>query len=198
MAKMDTNMEENLDEQLQLESEAPKQKSGGINPKVFLIGLPLFILQLVIVYFVTANILLSKVGGGGAASLLGGGSEETTTEAHGESGEEKYVEPEHVEVGKHIHTVEDVIINPAETGGDRLLLVSIGVDVQSEEQLTILGERQMLIKDLIINTLSAKTLDELSTAGSKEILKQEIIAGVQEMIPSIRVNNIYFSKYVIN
>ena len=44
----------------------PEPKKGGINTKVILFGLPLFILQLIVVYFVTANILLNKVQGSSA------------------------------------------------------------------------------------------------------------------------------------
>ncbi|RMD48033.1 MAG: flagellar basal body protein FliL, partial [Ignavibacteria bacterium] len=41
-------------------NEAQEKKEGGFNIKVVILGLPLFIVQLIAVYFITANLLMDK------------------------------------------------------------------------------------------------------------------------------------------
>ncbi len=165
-------------------------KKGGFNIKILLIGLPLFIIQLVVVYFITANFLLSSI---------------TPSEEEADNHSEK--KPKKAKVKKHsdeeasagnfFFTVDDVIINPAGTNGQRLMLASVGFDVETEEEAKVLKEREVLVKDIIISTLSSKTLTELSQVGFKDSLKNELSTILTEKMPDLAINNVYFSKYIL-
>ncbi len=168
------------------EQETPKKKLS-INPKIFIIGLPLFIVQLVAVYFITANILLSKVQGHTQ------GENSTGTEEVKE-GDNKKEQPE---LGKFIFTIEDIIVNPAGTEGKRLLLASIGFDISTEEEQQILKSKEVLLKDIIISKLSSKSLDQLSNSAYKDTLKNELAVQLRSSIPTIKLNNVYLSKFII-
>ncbi|MAT57530.1 MAG: flagellar basal body protein FliL [Ignavibacteriae bacterium] len=190
MAKNEKNMNENVDEKLSL----PEAKtSSAINPKIFLIGLPLFIIQLIVVYFVTANILLNK--GTNANPVIDPSGFEVVEESPEETEETKKLDS--VEVGKHILNVDDMIVNPAGTKGQRIMLVSMGFDLASEEELKTLESKNVILKDLIISTLSKKTLAELSNYSFRDTLKIELSSNVSSMFPEVKVNNVYFSKYII-
>jgi len=55
-------MEENENKTENQETpEIIEKKKSLVNPKIFLFGLPLFIVQLIAVYFITANVLMSKI-----------------------------------------------------------------------------------------------------------------------------------------
>ena len=183
-------MENNTEEKVE-QIAAPEEKKKGLNPKVFLIGLPLFIVQLLIVYFITANILLDKMGN--AASLDDGNNGEKVEEESDSSENEE----ENIVTGKFIHSIDDIIVNPAGTNGQRLMLVSIGLDVGSEEEMAALETKNVLLKDMIISLFSGKTLTELSQPESKENLKIELIDKLKELVPDTKVNSVYFSKYIL-
>jgi len=168
------------------ETEIPKKKSFSINPKIFIIGLPLFIVQLVAVYFITANILLSKVHGSSTNV-----TEQTNTEKKENKKEQQ------VELGKFIFSIEDIIVNPAGTEGKRLLLASIGLDITSEEEQQILKSKEILIKDVIISSLSSKSMEQLSNNAYKDTLKNEIASRLTNSIPNIKLNSVYLSKFII-
>jgi len=188
MAKENENIEEQLEDPIEVSEKSKK----SINPKVFIIGLPLFVLQLVIVYFVTANILLTKFE---SAPLKEGEKVEAVTEEEQDSSAE---DGENIELGKNIFSIEDVIVNPTGTNGQRLLLVSMAFDVASEEQLKTMEQKEIIVKDMVISTLSSKTMSELSAVGQKDSLKVEISKSLAALLPKIKVNSVYFSKYVIN
>ncbi len=159
----------------------------GFNPKILIIGLPLFIIQLLAVYYVTANILLTKI-----VEQQGLVSKTEADSIDADLKEKK--EP----AGTNIFKIEDVIINPAGTGGQRIMLVSLGIDVDTEEHVKLLESKLVILKDMIIVTISAKTMAELGEIGYKDVLKSELMAKVMELFPAVKVNNIYFDKYVIN
>ncbi len=172
-----------------------KTKSSMFNPKVLMIGLPIFIVQLVAVYFITANVLLS--GGHSVVQIEGDKTEETSDEsAKGHSGETENKSAENGSNGL-IFSVDDMIVNPAQTNGKMLLLASLGLSVESEESKKSLEEKQVIVKDAIISVLSSKTVTQLSSGTYRDTLKTEILKNLAVQMPGSNVNNIYFSKFII-
>ncbi len=172
------------------EKSTGEEKKKGFNIKILLIGLPLFIVQLVAVYFITANMLISKLQ---PASNKGNTADSTLTaelpkEAAGGGSE----------AGAFIVPINDVIVNPKNSGGQHYLMVNLGIDVDTPEHQKLLEERSIIIKDLLLNYLSSKTLDELTATSFKEEFKKTLEASIKKLMKEIKVNNIYFSKYIVN
>lgn len=159
------------------------KKKSGFNFKPVLIGLPLFILQLVLVYFITANILLKKFTSAHAEETKGNQTEQVISKK--------------TDLGKYIFLVDDLIVNPAGTDGKRLLLTSVGIDVPTEENENTLKAKEIVVKDIIISSLTSKTLEELNNSVYKDSLKIQIAQNIEGSIPEIKINNVYFSKYII-
>jgi flagellar FliL protein len=165
-------------------------KKPAINPKIFIIGLPVFVVQLIVVYFITANILLNKVSPNSSApkdTVAAAVQNEKSPAA--QKGKENF--------GKYIYSFDDVIVNPAGTSGQRLILASVNIDVGKEDQLKFLKEREPIVKDLIISTISSKTLVQLGQVGYKDTLKIELTKNLNAKFTSITFNDIYFSKYIM-
>lgn len=174
----------------------------GFNAKIILIGLPIFIIQLVVVYFITANILLSKyqkaldekktkkerVKTGETATEDPSATAEESTDEEGEPKKE---------VGKNIYSVDDMIVNPANTNGQKLLLISLGIDLPSKEALDKFKEKDVLVKDAVIGILSSKSVDELDNYQLRDTLKLQLIKQIKAKIPNTKINDIYFPKFII-
>jgi flagellar FliL protein len=169
------------------EEKVEKTEKKGLNAKVFLIGLPLFVIQLVLVYFITANFLVKTV------------PAPPNLNKHGEHEEVAADEEEEEEEGEQkIFTIKDLIINPAGTNGQRLLLLSVGFSVIGEENFKKIEENEVVLKDVILGTMSTKTLSELNKRELKDSLKSEIFHKVREAMPKPKIKKVYFSKYVLN
>lgn len=168
------------------------QASGSSTTKIFMIGLPIFIIQLVVVYFITANILLDKFKEQYKhEAVLGDLALLDTVKGKG-------ADTQAVEYGKYIHTIDDIIVNPANTSGQQLLLTSIAFDLATEENKKELETKDILIKDLVISILASKSVTKLSDNAYKDTLRTEISDKVQSYLPKLQINRIYFSKYIIN
>ncbi len=170
---------------------APETSGGkekkGFNIKILLFGLPLFIIQLVAVYFITANFLLNKMHAS-AADEHGAGKKDSTEVAK---------EEKPSEFGKFIHEIQDQIVNPVGTDGRRLVMVSLGFDVPTEENKKELEAKDVLLKDAVLSVMSSKDITQLSNMAYRDTLRTEITSRLHKTMPEVKINTIYFSKYII-
>ena len=170
------------------ETAAPAEKKKGLNLKVLLFGIPVFIVQLVVVYFITANVLLNKIQNGHTST------EPIPAETKKEAEEPKTASNE---LGKFVYMVEDVVVNPANSEGKRLLLSSLGFDISTQEEHEELKTKEFLLKDAIISIMSSKDVSRLSNIAYRDTLRTEIIKRLSVLMPKVKVNTIYFSKYIL-
>jgi len=160
----------------------------GFNIKLLMIGIPIFVIQLVAVYYITANILLNKIQG----------NHPSTTQSPAESKQDVSAnQAKSPELGKFIFMVDDLIINPANTDGKRLLLSSLGFDVPTEKDNQELKSKEPLLKDAIISVMSSKGMTQLSNIAYRDTLRTEITKRLSALMPGVKINTIYFSKYIL-
>lgn len=184
-------MEEPKEKEKELEA-APSvpKKSSGAGKKILIIGLPVFIVQLVVVYFITANILITRI-------QVNGTVHKADSLAAGQVKPVEKQEPK-VEFGKFIYSIEDIFLNPAGTDGKKIFLMSISFDLSSEKDKEVFKEKEILVKDAVITTTSAKNLAQLNNIAYRDTLKSEIAKEISTRISNIKINRIYFSKFIIN
>ena len=166
-----------------------KLEKPALNTKILIFGIPIFMVQLVVVYFVTANILMKKFES--SALVKNPGTDSNSSQINPVSNVPA------ADYGKFIYSIDDIIVNPADTDGKRLLLTSVGLDVAKVEMENDIKTREPMVKDAIISTLSSKSIDQLDDSAYRDTMKTEIIGKLKKLIPSVAINNIYFSKYII-
>lgn len=93
--------------------------------------------------------------------------------------------------------LEEIIVNPANTNGQRYLLVQLSLELVSKEDQTLIDDHRSKIRNNIIKYLSAKTVSELQGIQGKKDLRFELITLINEAINSRSVRNLYYSKYVM-
>lgn len=177
-----------------------KSSKGGFNMKVIIIGIPLFVIQLVGVYFIVAYLMQQKLG-----------HLETNTSHTPDSANVVLEEGEQAEgaeggtglaggdslVSANIYKIEDMLLNPAGTNGQVIMMISMGLGVKSAENVTYLEEKEVVVRDLIMTSLSQKTLDELRIEN-RDSLKTELAEKIHKTFPKVKIQNIYFSKFILN
>lgn len=174
------------------------KKNSAMKPKLLIVGLPLFIIQLVAVYFITANILIPKDHNSATKEEVK--QEQTSGEQNGKKTEENEKSSEsegNTSLGENIFNLEDIIVNPAETNGKTLLLASLGFDLKTPEAKKTMEEKVIIVKDAVITLLSSKTVPQLSNTAYRDSIKSEMISDLTKKLPEVKINNIYFSKFII-
>jgi len=96
-----------------------------------------------------------------------------------------------------VYVIEDLVVNPAHSGGMRYLCASVGLESDSPEIIQEIALRDAQIKDCLIQILGSKTVDELAAVGSRERVRQEIRARIEEILPEPGLDAVYFVNFVL-
>lgn len=94
-------------------------------------------------------------------------------------------------------TLENLVLNPASSGGQRYLLMSIAIEASDAKVVADLTARDAELKDLILTTLSKKTVEELSDVTAREPIKAELMASLKERFGKKSIKQLYFPQFVI-
>jgi len=53
------------------------------------------------------------------------------------------------------------------------------------------------VRDVILGVLAQSRVDELLTAGGKAKLKEDVLRALQERVPRLEVQEVYFTEFLI-
>jgi flagellar FliL protein len=95
------------------------------------------------------------------------------------------------------YQMEELVINPAQTNGQRYLLVEIGLELYTDEHISLLEKNKLKLKQDMIEALSARTIPQLTTSEGRDILREHLIRIINRSIGQPSVRNLYFTKYVM-
>ena len=79
----------------------------------------------------------------------------------------------------------------------KFLITEISAQTDDEEASYELQKKKVLVRDTIIRQLSLKTFSQLSSTRAKEKLKQNIQNELNNVLNEGEVQEIYFTKFII-
>ncbi len=150
-----------------------EKKAGGGKLKFVLIPVILLV-QAVAAYFVVFNLLLKS------------------------PNQELQAEPKKpkLEVGQFFE-LNDIVINPAESGGRRYLVVELGLETQDAALVEEAKSKEILIRDAIISLLTSNTAEELMQVSVRNRLRKDILETLNEQMSQGKFDKLYFKKYIL-
>jgi flagellar FliL protein len=95
------------------------------------------------------------------------------------------------------HQMENIIVNPADSDGERYLLLTIALELRSSSAIAAIDKHNVKITDQINSILAAKTVDELNDRSMRDAIKQEIGIAINQTLKKNSVQNLFFTKYVM-
>jgi flagellar FliL protein len=165
--------------QPQAAAAAPAAPQGVTPMKLVIIGIPVFLVQLAVVYFLVSKFV-------------------APSSAPSQAEPAKAAEPkESADQAKSIFVVKDIIVNPAGTNGTRFLLTTVGFEINGVDREKDVEKKEVQVRDVLNTVLTSKGLDDLVRPEQREALRKEILQKVAEMLPAGTLSNVYFSKFII-
>jgi flagellar FliL protein len=101
------------------------------------------------------------------------------------------------ETAPSVHLLENLVLNPAGSGGSRFLLLSIAIECKDAEILSSMEVRDAELRDIILTSLGNKTVDALTDVNGRERIKSEIQTAIDERFGKKAVSRIYFPQFVV-
>lgn len=93
--------------------------------------------------------------------------------------------------------LDGLIVNPAGSGGNRYLALSLAFEMASAQGKQDLEEKQIVVKDAVLNLLSKRTVDELSDPDRRDVLKKALREETNVILGEGTVRRIYFTEFVL-
>jgi flagellar FliL protein len=152
--------------------------------------------KLLLIIIIVLLLLLLIIGGLVAYFLLSSSSDETQPPQQKQEKVVKKKVSDMAEVGP-IYPLDQFIVNLVSNNADRYLKCKISFELDSPDLQQEIDKKLPAIRDIIINILSSKTVEEIQTAKGKEKLKEEIKRKVNEILTTGEIRHVYFTEFVI-
>lgn len=87
------------------------------------------------------------------------------------------------EAGKSpVYRIDNVIVNPAGSMGQRFLMCSVAVELEDEEFVEVLRTRDIEVRDIIISTLESNSLAQLTQPGARDSLRHRLASALHPVL----------------
>ena len=95
------------------------------------------------------------------------------------------------------HSIENLVLNPAGSGGTRFLMVTATFELRDGGIEQQMKDHDAEVRDHILAMLGKKTVEQLSDITLRESMKQEVLAAVATLFPKDAVRKVFFAQFVI-
>lgn len=145
----------------------------------------------------------------GAKAKAAGGHDAEAEEGHGDeaAADEEEGEEAPAEEGGHgkegakgealVYTIDNLVLNPAASGGTRFLLLTISFDLKAQATLDAMKARDAELRDVVLATLGAKTVEQLTDVATRDSLKVELRDAATKLFKKKAIKRVYFPQFVI-
>lgn len=163
--------------------EAPVQAKGSLlDNKAVVLGI-IVVVQALLAIGLTQFLIVPKLGVSSADLAPVGEGEAAEVAGH--------------EQGALLGLEEIIVTLRSDAERPRYLRINVSLELADELAVEHAATRLPQLRDVVIMTLSDKTVDDLSSPGGKQELRDEIFRSLKERLPDGVLHNVYFSDLVI-
>ena len=137
---------------------------------------------------------LILLGGGGGGYLAY--SQYVSLAAMGHDSEAVQQMASTVEYGDFME-LDNLIVNPAGTDGQRYLMVKLGLESNEPKALEEVTSKKVVVRDRVLKILSSQTVEQLSSIQARDTLKEDLLRSVNEILQKGKITRLYFTQYVL-
>lgn len=113
------------------------------------------------------------------------------------AGEKSGAEAKKGEAAPSIYQLDNLVMNPASSGGAHFLLMSVALQVKDPGTLETMKGRDAELRDSILRLFSSKNIDQITASNARDALSVELLAVLDKMFGKGTVSKIYFPQFVI-
>ena len=96
-----------------------------------------------------------------------------------------------------MHLVENVVLNPAQSGGTRFLMLTLALEVKDAVIVDEMKVRDAEVRDVVLSVLGSKTVEELANTAARDTLKEELRTSIGGLFRKGSVTRVYLPQFVI-
>jgi flagellar FliL protein len=147
---------------------------------------------------------IAPAGGARHAAARGAAGDAATGDgaAHGDAGEAGDADGKDAKgddaKAAPVYTMENLVLNPAESGGSRFLLFSLAFELRDQAAHDAMKARDAEMRDVVLAALGRRTTEQLADMALRDSLKAEVgAAAARQLGKRGGVRRVYFPQFVI-
>ena len=182
------------------ETETPSTSKGSSPIKKYGIYGAVVLVMILAAYFITLKVVKPMIAGGGPVAEQAEEKKEKAKpkkKEHAPKKDNGSHSSSHGSKAGDIYMIEQIIVNPAGTGGRRFLSTSIGFELETGEASSLLKEREAVVRDALITILSSQSVPELSDFKQRERLRKLIRLRVSKLLQTEDLAAVYFTEFIL-
>jgi len=138
-------------------------------------------------------VLVVTIGGGAVAGSQGLGPRIGAALAERAAAETEQAEPEAVA----IHVVDNLVVNPAGSGGSRFLLTTVALQAAAPEDVARLAAKDVEIRHAFTLVLGTRTVEALTDVALREGLTRELLLATHAIMGPGVVVRVLIPQFVV-
>ncbi|MEQ1852723.1 MAG: flagellar basal body-associated FliL family protein [Chthoniobacteraceae bacterium] len=103
----------------------------------------------------------------------------------------------HEATGKFTYDFENVVVNLSGSLGTKYLKTSFTLFSSNQNLKKLVEENKKQLLDVTINVLSSRTMADLEAAGAKNVVRNELMASLNQALHSDLIEQLYYSEFVV-
>lgn len=121
-----------------------------------------------------------------------------STEAEAEGGHDgKGGEGKEGEAASTVYMIDNVILNPAGSGGTRFLMLATAVDTKDATVVEQMKARDAETRDVLLRVMGSKSVEELADMQYREAIKKQLADSLGALFKKGAIRRVYFPQFVI-
>ena len=99
--------------------------------------------------------------------------------------------------GAFSYDFENIVVNLSGAMGTRYLKTSFTTLSENPELKTLIDENKKQLLDVALTVLSTRSMADLEQPGSKNVVRNDLMANFNQALKSDLISQIYFSEFVV-
>lgn len=93
--------------------------------------------------------------------------------------------------------MDNVVVNLVDARGTHYLKVAVALEFKEKELEQEINERMPELRDLLINHLASRPMEEVINRDAREVIKRQLLDLFNKRLHSGQLLNVYFSDFVV-
>jgi flagellar FliL protein len=160
--------------------------------------LVIIIVAVVLVVLIVVGVVLMMLLGGDEeeSAAAAPAAQQAAAPAKKGAGAKRVADKVYTTVGP-MHELKRFTVNLLTDSGRKYLRTTLTLELDSPDLVGELGQKDYAIRDIVINILTSKTFEEISTTKGKDRLKDELVETLNQSLVDGQIKNVFFTEFVV-
>ncbi len=147
--------------------------------------------------FIAGPAIVARFRGTSAAAPAADGNHAAAKEGGGKEGKEGK-DGKELKAGEGVlHIIDNLVLNPANSGGTRFLMLTVTLDVKDAATDEEFKTRDAEVRDIVLSYFGRRTVEQLTDMTQRDTIKKDILALLHPLFKPGSVKAVYFPQFVI-